>query len=68
MIESVFQALMAKKGASDITKSEATELFINLLVGDQQIRRLIGGLEPLDRAEIKARSNRACRLILKILR
>ena len=68
MIETVFQALIAKTGVKDITKSEASELYINLLVGDLQTRRMIGALAPLDGDEIQTRSNRALRLILKILR
>lgn len=67
MIEAVFQALMQEVGSNDHTNSVASEIYINLLVGDLQSRRMIGVLAPLNRDEIEARSNRALDLTLKIL-
>jgi len=67
MIGAIFKTLIDDSGAKGITTAEASELYINLLIGDLQTRRMIGVLAPLSDAEIAARSARALRLILKIL-
>lgn len=67
MIHAVFADLIKARGAKTLSHSEAAELYINLLVGDLQIRRVIGVIAPLSKAEIKARSARACKLVLKLL-
>lgn len=67
MIAGIFQALLIEGGTKDITTAEASELYIHLLVGDLQTRRMIGVLGPLSSTEIAARSERALRLILKII-
>lgn len=68
MIQSIFADLIAEMGAKTLTKSEAAELYVNLLVGDLQVRRVIGVIPPLSEAEIKARSTRACQMVMKLLR
>lgn len=67
LIETIFAGLIADIDAKGLTKSEAAELYVNLLVGDLQIRRVIGVMAPLSAAEITARSDQACRMILKLL-
>lgn len=43
---------------------EAAETYFNLLIGDIQIRRVIGVVDVLKRREAQARSERACRQFL----
>ncbi|MCI5077815.1 TetR/AcrR family transcriptional regulator [Oricola sp.] len=45
---------------------EAAETFINLLIGDWQIRRAIGAMEPPTRAQAEARTQRAVAHLLRI--
>lgn len=67
MIQSVFEALLAKTDTTDIAVSEASEIYINLLIGDLQTRRMIGVVPPFSKPEIEARADRALRMILKLL-
>ncbi|MFN3170225.1 MAG: TetR/AcrR family transcriptional regulator [Hyphomicrobiales bacterium] len=46
--------------------NEAAEVYINLLIGDVQIRRAAGALEPLSEAAIVARSTRALTLLRRL--
>lgn len=46
---------------------EAAEAYIDLLIGDLQIRRVIGTLPPLSDAEVIARSDRARRLLMRLV-
>lgn len=46
---------------------DAAEAYIDLLIGDLQIRRVIGTLPVLDEAAITARADRAQRLLKKLL-
>lgn len=46
--------------------SEATETYLGLLIGDLQIRRVVGQLEPLSEAACSARSDRALVLLRKL--
>lgn len=46
--------------------AEAAEDYINLLLGDVQIRRVAGALEPLSDADIVARSTRALKLMRRL--
>lgn len=46
--------------------AEAAEVYINLLLGDVQIRRATGALEPLSEAAIVARSTRALKLMRRL--
>jgi AcrR family transcriptional regulator len=48
------------------TEAEAAEVYIGLLVGDLQIRRAIGVLDPLKEPELHRRSGRALRLVKKL--
>lgn len=45
---------------------EAAEVYINLLLGDVQIRRVTGALEPLSDAVTVARSTRALKLMRRL--
>lgn len=56
LIAKVIGALCPDKGADVGARAD---LFIGLLVGDLQIRRVIGAVEQPTKAEIKARSNHA---------
>lgn len=46
--------------------AEATEIYLGLLIGDLQIRRVIGQLDPLTEAACNARSDRALLLLRKL--
>jgi AcrR family transcriptional regulator len=46
--------------------TEAAEIYINLLLGDVQIRRATGALEPLEEEVIVARSTRAMTLLRRL--
>ncbi|TPL04460.1 TetR/AcrR family transcriptional regulator [Mesorhizobium sp. B2-4-10] len=46
--------------------AEAADIYISLLIGDLQVRRIVGVLEELPRAEIEQRSNRAFTLFLRL--
>lgn len=45
---------------------DAAETYFNLLIGDIQIRRVIGVVDVLKRREAQARSERACRQFLQL--
>ena len=49
-----------------LTAKEAAELYINLLIGDLQIRRVIGALPELGEPEIKRRVERALKALQKM--
>lgn len=66
MISEVFERLVLE-GKAEVTSHEAAELYIGLLVGDAQIRRVTGAVGEMDQTQIKARSDRAYYAILKIL-
>lgn len=46
--------------------TETTEIYLGLLIGDLQIRRVIGQLQPLSEDDCTARSKRALTLLQKI--
>ena len=48
------------------TREQAAEVYIGLLVGDLQIRRVIGVIDAPDEAELHRRSDQAVRLVKKI--
>ncbi len=55
------------EGALQITNpDEAAEIYISLLLGDVQIRRVTGALKPLSEAAIVARSTRALKLMRQL--
>lgn len=50
-----------------MTGYEAAELYLDILISDLQIRRVIGVLPMLSETEVKARSDRARDIILKLI-
>jgi len=50
----------------DVQGNEAVETYVGLLVGDLQIRRAIGAIEPLTPAEAQERSARALALLRRL--
>ena len=67
LIEQVFEGALNIDAASGPRAKEAAELYLNLLVGDLQIRRVIGALGPLGQSEIARRAERARLLTLRLL-
>lgn len=66
LLEKLF-ARMVQTGVLAVeNSSEATEIYLGLLIGDLQIRRVIGQLEPLSEAACSARSDRALVLLKKL--
>ncbi|MCR9237893.1 MAG: TetR/AcrR family transcriptional regulator [Alphaproteobacteria bacterium] len=66
LLEKLF-ARMVQTGVLAVeNSSEATEIYLGLLIGDLQIRRVIGQLEPLSEAACSARSDRALVLLRKL--
>lgn len=66
MIEKLFQRA-AQQGLPGVNDArEATEIYLGLLIGDLQIRRVIGQLKPLSRAACAKRSERASSYIKKL--
>lgn len=45
---------------------EAAEIYLGLLIGDLQIRRVVARMPPPDAAEIERRANRALRICLSL--
>jgi AcrR family transcriptional regulator len=66
LIARVFEEGRASRQMVFETKEDATEVYIGLLVGDLQIRRAIGVLDPPGEAELRRRSDRALRLARKV--
>jgi hypothetical protein len=53
-------ARAAERGEIDgMTETEAAELYLTLLIGDLQIRRVIGAIGPPDTAAVTARARQA---------
>ena len=50
-----------------MSSQEAAELYLDLLIGDLQIRRVIGVIPMLSEQEVTARSNRARDIVLKLI-
>ncbi|MCL7406253.1 TetR/AcrR family transcriptional regulator [Marivivens sp.] len=50
-----------------MTGYEAAELYLDILISDLQIRRVIGVLPMLSETEVKARSDRARDIVLKLI-
>ena len=48
------------------TAPEMAEIFVGLLIGDLQIRRVIGVIDPPDSAECERRAGRAISLLLRL--
>lgn len=67
LIEAIFAEIIAQNRITSMTKTEAADLYVGLLVGDLQIRRVIGVMPNLASEIISARSKRACALVMKIM-
>lgn len=67
LIEAIFAEIIAQNQITSMTKTEAADLYVGLLVGDLQIRRVIGVMPSLASEIISARSKRACALVMKIM-
>ena len=50
-----------------MTGYEAAELYLDILISDLQIRRVIGVLPMLSETDVKARSDRARDIVLKLI-
>jgi len=59
--------LIARERPDADQAHEAAETYIDLLIGDLQIRRVIGTLPPLSDAEVATRSDRARRLLMRLV-
>ncbi|WP_282607202.1 TetR/AcrR family transcriptional regulator [Pelagibius sp. Alg239-R121] len=66
LIAQVFQRAKKSNLFPGITVKDAVELYINLLIGDLQIRRVIGAIPALSDAEIKKRSERSLKALQRI--
>lgn len=67
LIAGLFKHHLDQTGSQTITPQQASETYIGLLIGDLQIRRVIGVLGPLDSDQIMARANRALFMVRKLL-
>lgn len=66
LIAQVFQQARKEGVIQGLSTRDAVELYLNLLIGDLQIRRVIGALEEPSAAEIKRRADRALKSLQKI--
>lgn len=66
LLEKLFDRMVQTGVLAVENSSEATEIYLGLLIGDLQIRRVIGQLEPLSEAACSARSDRALMLLRKL--
>lgn len=66
LIARVFQRGHAQGHFPNLTMPEAAEIYVNLLVGDLQIRRVTGVMPQMSDKEIAARSKRALALLSKL--
>lgn len=66
LLEKLFDRIVQTGVLAVENSSEATEFYLGLLIGDLQIRRVIGQLEPLSEAACSARSDRALMLLRKL--
>lgn len=67
LIAGLFKHHLDQTGSQTITPQQASETYIGLLIGDLQIRRVIGVLGPLDSDQIMARANWALFMVRKLL-
>ena len=51
--------LAQQRDGASVTPDELTEIWLSLLIGDLQSRRMIGAIAPLDAAEVARRSDMA---------
>lgn len=66
LIAQVFQQARKAGVLQGLSTKDAVELYLNLLIGDLQIRRVIGVLPEPAAAEIKRRADRALKTLQKI--
>ncbi len=66
LIVRLFQEAKKAGDFPGLSAKDAAELYINLLIGDLQIRRVIGALPELTEAEIKRRAVRALKTLQKL--
>lgn len=66
LIAQVFQQARKAGVIQGLSTGDAVELYLNLLIGDLQIRRVIGALPEPTAAEIKRRADRALKTLQKI--
>lgn len=66
LIAKLMGRLIQERIIAEQNTTETTEIYLGLLIGDLQIRRVIGQLEPLSEADCIARSDRALKLLQKL--
>ncbi|TQV77691.1 TetR/AcrR family transcriptional regulator [Denitrobaculum tricleocarpae] len=66
LIAQVFQQARKAGVIQGLSTKDAVELYLNLLIGDLQIRRVIGALPEPTTPEIKRRADRALKTFQKI--
>lgn len=66
LIVRLFQQAKKVGHFPELTARDAAELYVNLLIGDLQIRRVIGALPALSESERKQRAARALRALRKL--
>ncbi len=67
LIVRVMKRVRDEGSLGGLSANEAAEIYINLLIGDVQIRRAIGVLKPLSKAQIHKRAARAVELLRKMM-
>ncbi len=67
LIEKLFLDAKSKGEVKFKNSDEVVRVYIGLLLGDIQIRRVIGAIEPLSVKEIESQSNRATTLLFALL-
>lgn len=64
-LDALFERAKAQ-GVLAMDPADATEVYLGLLLGDLQIRRVVGRMPAPDAAEIRRRSDRALEIILSL--
>ena len=67
LLREVFDQARAAGLMDYCDQDDVAEIYLSLLIGDLQIARVIGVQPPLTKAEINARAERACQLLLRLL-
>lgn len=63
LIEELFERAEDVRLPAGFTPQEAADLYVSVLIGDVQIRRVIGVKPELDEAEVAARAKRAVAIV-----
>ncbi|HRK19308.1 MAG TPA: TetR/AcrR family transcriptional regulator [Hyphomicrobiaceae bacterium] len=66
MVEALFRRANDAGQLAIGDAQEATEIYFSLLIGDLQVRRVIGQLKPLTKAQARKRSERATTIIRRL--